>query len=416
MLSKKDIATCFNGKENLRSLLIRKKESHVPVIDSFRALSFLWVFGFHTLYILRYFLPDETIASFYKQTSSLTFLWRGSMGVDVFFVISGFLISLILMEEYDKSGKIAIGNFYKRRFLRLMPVYYLALLVILVGYPPEFEPFQSKNGAASWSNFLYVNNYVSYENQFMLWSWSLAVEEQFYLIYPLLFVLLIRKPRVFLAVLVVTFLVSGGFRWMHSANVLLESPSFVKLLDVHSSYFDSIYDKLHMRMGAIVCGILAAVCYRRYRSTLSAFVLRKNALVVIVIELGLIAGLYVLAVYSNTEGFVGKLYLSQYRNMFSLLFTMLLVLYLCADSKQTIFRRLLTSKVWYPLAHLSYTNYIWHPMVLFTFYFLLWRGDQHLSGADIAIVIATSYLVTMLLSVLSFVYVEKPFMRMRKFV
>ena len=99
-MKKSDLKACFSAKDNLKALFTPPIRSHVPVLDSLRALSFHWVFGFHALYILRFFIPTSIREDFFEQTSNLTFFWRGTFGVDIFFVISGFLITKLLITEY----------------------------------------------------------------------------------------------------------------------------------------------------------------------------------------------------------------------------------------------------------------------------------------------------------------------------
>jgi peptidoglycan/LPS O-acetylase OafA/YrhL len=109
---------------------------------------------------------------------------RGFLGVDLFFVISGFLIVTLLLREQRQSDTISLLNFYIRRFLRIFPPYYLMLLV--VGTVAYLMP----NGATSEAvkhdlpyAFLYLSNFVPMYSQLGI-TWSLSVEEQFYVIVP----------------------------------------------------------------------------------------------------------------------------------------------------------------------------------------------------------------------------------------
>lgn len=132
-------------------------------------------------------------------------LTGGFVGVDVFFVISGFLISSIIVKEANQGG-FSFGNFYKRRVLRIFPALFTMLAAaIAIGW---FQfPMWNYNqladsmiaAAAFYSNF-YFNNKSDYfapeaATQPLLHTWSLSVEEQFYFIAPLLLLLSIRYPR-----------------------------------------------------------------------------------------------------------------------------------------------------------------------------------------------------------------------------
>jgi peptidoglycan/LPS O-acetylase OafA/YrhL len=99
-------------------------------------------------------------------------------------VISGFLMGSILFGEFKPTGRLEVVRFYARRFLRLIPVYIVAMalgLFFLHGVPGKPVWYNAEN---SWANLLYVNNFLPIAQQYMGWCWSLAIEEQFYLLLP----------------------------------------------------------------------------------------------------------------------------------------------------------------------------------------------------------------------------------------
>jgi peptidoglycan/LPS O-acetylase OafA/YrhL len=142
----------------------------------------------------------------------------GWLGVDLFFVLSGFLITTLLDTEFRNTGKVHIGRFWGRRFLRLMPAYmiYALFVTILIkglhwGWTRNHAGFSPAEYVASL--WLYCINFLPqggiWEHQALtLHIWSLAVEEQFYLLWPLLFLLLRRRQHIEKAtwILVVVFL------------------------------------------------------------------------------------------------------------------------------------------------------------------------------------------------------------------
>ena len=148
----------------------------------------------------------------------------GFIGVDVFFVISGFLITGLLVSEHTRTGRISLGRFWQRRARRLVPPLIPVILIsctlaflidgdVLVGLGAQLL------GATTFGyNWVSIANDASYfsvnEPELLRNLWSLAVEEQFYLVWPLLLlaVLLIRRPRVRLALVIALFLASA--LWM----------------------------------------------------------------------------------------------------------------------------------------------------------------------------------------------------------
>lgn len=133
---------------------------------------------------------------------------HGGTGVQAFFVLSGFLITTLLINEFKATGTISIRNFILRRVLRIFPLYILFLLVatLLHLLAPNVTSWESLTYA-----YLYCYNFIPYEfySSFMGHTWSLAVEEHFYLVWPSVFLLLFNKHRIALLGLVVFFILSA---------------------------------------------------------------------------------------------------------------------------------------------------------------------------------------------------------------
>ena len=106
--------------EGLKSLFNRP-EFHDPVVDGIRAMAILWVFICHVVFFHFGTYPERVLEIF--NSSFTQWIGQGALGVDLFFVISGFLIGTILLKELRNTSRIEMRRFYARRFLRLMPVY-----------------------------------------------------------------------------------------------------------------------------------------------------------------------------------------------------------------------------------------------------------------------------------------------------
>jgi peptidoglycan/LPS O-acetylase OafA/YrhL len=114
------------------------------------------------------------------------FVLAGAVGVSVFFTLSGFLITCLLLEERDRTGSIGLGGFYARRARRLLPA--LALIVVVVRLAPgsalgEWDGLGLASILTYWSNYAEINGVYIHPFSHL---WSLAVEEHFYLLWPAL--------------------------------------------------------------------------------------------------------------------------------------------------------------------------------------------------------------------------------------
>ena len=124
----------------------------------------------------------------------------GFVGVDVFFVISGYLITHLLIIEIEKSGSINLKSFFYRRVLRIFPAYYTYILAgVALAYFGVVEVLPGDVLHAS----SYMMNYHVERGWHFNHTWSLAVEEQFYLVWPLALLALGRRHALFLLVLMI---------------------------------------------------------------------------------------------------------------------------------------------------------------------------------------------------------------------
>lgn len=111
----------------------------------------------------------------------------GDMGVRIFFVISGFLITGLLMAEREETGAVSLRRFYYRRALRIFPAFYAFLAVLALLFHFGLLDPSSPDAPRLWVAAVYVANWTGTGNWYAAHSWSLSVEEQFYLIFPALF-------------------------------------------------------------------------------------------------------------------------------------------------------------------------------------------------------------------------------------
>lgn len=147
------------------------------------------------------------------------FLRSGGVGVDMFFVLSGFLISSILFDEYSRRGRISFGRFYMRRVLRLTPCLWTTVAFFVIVHALLGDPFPMKDSALA---LTYTMNWAcafGYQGEFdgLMHTWSLAIEEQFYLLWPLLFgalVVLARSRARLALILGIAALSVGVYRYL----------------------------------------------------------------------------------------------------------------------------------------------------------------------------------------------------------
>lgn len=299
----------------------------------------------------------------------------GFIGVDVFFVLSGFLMANIVLEKQEQHAFSFIG-FYVNRIKRIVPAYYVMLLItafvacfILIG--DNGFSRELKHAAGFNSNYCYakVNSYFGRKAQQtpLLHTWSIAVEMKFYLLLPLL--LIVTKRR--LAAYVVSFI----------AIVLL-------LFSIYESYYNhntvSVYYSVLTRMPEFCIGILTAL--------LSLKIKGKNAVISGISALVILLGTALF--YNSQIPFPG------YIVLVPCLATALLLITISGP----VFT-LLSSSLLGKIGNLSYSVYLWHwpVMALLRYYY----GIQFFSAVQIIFVVVA----TLGIAWLSYTFVEEKFRR-----
>ena len=217
---------------------------HLPALDGVRGIAILSVLIFHATV----FTPNNWIDNICHTVGM-----AGWVGVDLFFVLSGFLITGILYDYKEKRVQGYFKNFYVRRILRIVPLYYLVAIFalhILPAIAPEFNQFIAPKGTGShWWYWLFLSNFYSSTNglsHLILGpTWSVAIEEQFYLAWPL----------------IIFFLRRNTVMWLCAVFMIVAFCLRLYLLDA-GSHPTTIYVLTPARFDAIAAGAFAALAFR----------------------------------------------------------------------------------------------------------------------------------------------------------
>lgn len=169
------------GRPSAEAFAAYQGTARFSCLDGLRFLCILAVLWHHA--------PAHT--SLADPTTLLGRFWgRGFLGVDFFFVLSGFLITTLLLREEARTGQFALWGFYWRRILRIIPVYFSVVTLVAVYYIGIRGEIQYFNLLPFY--YLFLSNFLVDHIPLLTPTWSLAVEEQYYLIWPLLLLVLPR--------------------------------------------------------------------------------------------------------------------------------------------------------------------------------------------------------------------------------
>jgi peptidoglycan/LPS O-acetylase OafA/YrhL len=273
----------------------------------------------------------------------------GYVGVDIFFVISGFLITTIIVQDQN-SGRFSFAAFYERRARRLLPVLFVVLLVSM-GFawvwmlPGELTEFSKSLLSVLFfgSNFFFWNDsgYFSTSAEFrpLLHTWSLAVEEQFYFVFPAILITALRFAKASTGLIL---LVLGGGSFALSIWASVYKPAFAFFL-------------LPTRVWEFALGaIVALVVLSKHYPTLKA----KRFVCEVASVIGLAALLYSALFFKKTYFYPG------YWAVLPVLGTALLLIF---STQQTLVGKVLSTRPLVIIGLISYSAYLWH-QPLFAFF------------------------------------------------
>lgn len=191
---------------------------YFPNLDALRFLAAFGVFVFHYFRDIRSFYPGIEENALFKVLLSISD--KGTLGVNFFFVLSGFLITYLILHENQQTGSFSLNRFLIRRTLRIWPVYFIVVLIGFIIFPLLFNSYHTIHNPFMYlfflANFDELYNGMRDSINFLSAPWSVAVEEQFYLFWGIaLFILLpFRKIKLiwFIALL---YIASLAFCFMH---------------------------------------------------------------------------------------------------------------------------------------------------------------------------------------------------------
>ena len=353
--------------------------TRLPGLDLLRAIAVVWVMLFHS-FLVGGLGPD--------------FRWLeryGWMGVDIFFVLSGFLIGRQVLAPLARGERLRFGDFYARRAWRILPAF-VAVLAIYLAFPS----WREAEGIAPWWLFasFTFNLFVDYgAHQAFSHAWSLCVEEHFYLLFPAVAVLMCRRPSATKFLGLCAFVVVAGIAvrtgtWLHDDATQPARPWFV----------EDLYYPTWCRLDGLLAGIVLAVVAVFRPATWERLMQRGNAFLV----LGLLGMALAFWLFPQRNGLMANAI-----GWPVLSWAIACLVVAGASPSSWIGRRALPGAGW--IAAISYSLYLSHKLV-FAAGDRLW--GQALAGQGL--VMFAVYAIATLAGGAALHYaVERPFLRLR---
>ncbi|HOC61377.1 MAG: acyltransferase [Syntrophaceae bacterium] len=343
-------------KERIRRDVLSPPGDQFDALHGMRAVAAFFVIGFHVAHFGGFFSSNAN--AMVNLSLFFRFIRAFWYGMDIFFVLSGFLIGRILMTSLATTGSVEFPRFFVRRSMRVFPAYYLVLTLTIFFFTrldiPALRYLLIGDGGwhamfkESWMNYIYVMNYAYSAGKAnpMGGAWSLCVEEHFYLMLPLMLAILYRtKHR---GVRPVVLILAMFLPLLGRAVQYALDPS-IRLLD-------GFYYRTHNRIDEIMVGVVIAYFFVHHKNSLQTVVERLGdgcwiGALLLIGSVGVFGGIFEQGVFAVVFQF-----------LFCALGTGLLVLN-CLFLKNRV-TRFLSLRIWYPLARVSYGIYLTHHFLI----------------------------------------------------
>jgi peptidoglycan/LPS O-acetylase OafA/YrhL len=226
----------------------------LTALDGLRFISALWIVTFHCLVLVLEFLPDRSVAEGAVYSLPFRVVINGTLAVDLFFILSGFLVyGMLAREPVTLAGT---ARFYGRRLLRLVPALAVAL-ALYVGALSATAPGDTAGrqvvvcAESWWRTLLLVSNFFPPIDTCMAWAWTVAMEAQFYAASPVIVLAAQRWPRAGTPMLVA--IIAASMAGYIAATFV----SYAGLTG-GASWQEDVYQKPHTRLFAYALGMLVA--------------------------------------------------------------------------------------------------------------------------------------------------------------
>lgn len=322
------------NENNYRRLNKTYKPHYLPGLDGLRAIAVIGIIIYHL---------------------NTKWLSGGFLGVDTFFVISGYLITSLLLSEYYRNNSINLVNFWLRRFKRLIPAMMFVVTVVLI-YTLLFKPeliISIKHDAIAAlfyvSNWWYIIQDVDYFNQFAVAPlkhlWSLAIEEQFYLFFPFILLGLLKffKKRTTMIILLI---------------ISLLSLTAMITIHMYTGNNSRVYFGTDTRLQTLLLGCLLAFIWPpfSFRKDISKGAKASISAIGIV---GMAVLIYLFVVVSDQDKWI-------YSGGFYAISFLTLFVIASVVHPSSVLKKILSFKLFIYIGKRSYSLYLWHyPIIIF---------------------------------------------------
>ncbi|WP_075602578.1 acyltransferase family protein [Saccharicrinis aurantiacus] len=365
--------------------ITERKTERLHGLDHLRTIAILLVMVFHY---------GRGIPAYLEPIKQI-----GWTGVDLFFVLSGYLIGFQLLIEYKNTNRISFGQFYIKRFFRIIPAY----LAVLIMYYSLSELKEGSGLPPLWKFLTFTQNFglnAQTEKSFSH-AWSLCIEEQFYLLLPISIVLLFKNklqkttPYLIIGLIILGYILRL-YNWQEHVQPFIDNGNRRQMV---YGFLEKVYYPSYNRMDGLLMGLSIAVIFN-YKPNIKAKLIQHGNKVLLA---GLMVFMLAYVLCANFISYNTSIY------GYPLISLAYAIIVLAAISPTCLLYKFKT-KFTLLIATLSYSIYLTHKQVYhFTKMFIKDLGNESIEQWTFWICIIIAIVAGLLLHLI----IEKPFLKLR---
>ncbi|KAK6631779.1 hypothetical protein RUM43_013843 [Polyplax serrata] len=417
-----EILLAFSVMSNSSKILTcsRTSEDSLNSVHGLRFLSLAWVVLVHTYLQIFAIGENKGLRALTEKKFIYQLVGNATYSVDSFFIISGLLVSYLYFKVSRRDNHVngffkIVGKFTTLilyRFIRLTPVYIVVIGMVhfTTAFLKDTSVFETplivqlNCDKYWWRNILYVNNFFTYREMCMLWSWYMAADTQFFVLSA--FVLVIAKRyfktsvSMLFALLISSWCTTAYIAYINQFQVKVQEPL---------TLFDELYDKPWTRIGPYIVGLFAGwlLCEKNCKLSIPL----PLVLLGWIFSLGGLVGL-VFCVGSGFGVAESSIYAALGHTAWGLCLAWIVVACRCGYGGWI--NSLLSWPAFLPFSRLTYCAYLVHPVIMFLTNYVM-DGPFHMHNGVVVIIFLGNLISSYLLSFILSITFEAPFVRLLKF-
>ncbi|XP_076301783.1 nose resistant to fluoxetine protein 6-like isoform X2 [Lasioglossum baleicum] len=368
------ILLCFSANTNAKQIFtFESGADSLPALHGIKFISMIWVIFGHTAYFSYSYMVNLPLATMSLDVIIGKVVSNATYSVDTFLCVSGFLMGSINLKAMHKKNTtvtlrrsmVELIEQTIKRFIRLTPAYLIVIFIAILNYTHSektstYQMYDSPGYYCSkywWRNLLYINNFYSWDELCLSWSWYISNDMQFFIYGTILLLLYTWRSYIGLslgAVTLISCILSNGY--------LAYDLDYVPTVDNMMRTLTVLYIRPWLRIGPFIVGLFTATIMNKMNYKLNLTTKSK----ILGWTMGVLCNCSILfgGMERNMPLLISVIYTAISRILWGVGISWLIVA--CITNNGGIVNQILSFKLWIPLSRLTFSAYLIHPLVIST--------------------------------------------------